>query len=72
MNVGSDKYHSVGTTCTYKGGKVPFIFGFYNVGGISGNILANILRNLYVEEHRGLGGNIISMLDIGAFEGLIY
>ena len=26
----------------------------------------------YVEEHRGLGGNIISRLDNGAFAGLIY
>ena len=25
-----------------------------------------------VEEHRGLGGNIISRLDNGAFVGLIY
>ena len=27
---------------------------------------------LYVEEHRGLGGNIISRLNNGAFVGLIY
>ena len=27
---------------------------------------------LGVEEHRGLGGNIISRLDHGAFAGLIY
>ena len=26
----------------------------------------------YVEEHRGLGGNIIIRLDNGAFVGLIY
>ena len=26
----------------------------------------------YVEEYRGLGGNIISRLDNGAFPGLIY
>ena len=28
--------------------------------------------NCYVEEHGGLGGNIINRLDNGSFEGLIY
>ena len=53
-------------------GKVPCLFEFYKVGGISGHILANVLRNLDVEEHRGLGGNLIRRLDNGAFARLIY
>ena len=52
-------------------GKVTCLVKFYNVGGISGHILANVLRNLDVEEHRGLGGKIIRRLDNGAFAGLI-
>ena len=32
-----------------------------------------LLKRVYVvEEHRSLGGNIISRLDNGAFSGLIY
>ena len=30
------------------------------------------LQNVFVEEHRSIGGSIISRLDNGAFVGLIY
>ena len=47
MNVGSDKYHPDGPTCTYKEGKVPCLVEFSEGGGISGHILTNIPRRLY-------------------------
>ena len=46
MNIGYGKYHPGGPIFTYKGKKVPCLVGFCEGGGISGNILANILRHL--------------------------
>ena len=46
MNVGFGKYHPGGPSCTYKGKTVPFLVYFYEGGGISGNILMNVLRHL--------------------------
>ena len=46
MNVGYDKYHPVGPTCTYKGKKIPCLVQFSEVGGISGHTLPNVLRHL--------------------------
>ena len=44
------------------------------VAKISGNSAPKLpmLAYNFVEEHRGLGGNIISRLDNGDFAGLIY
>ena len=47
MNVGSGKYHPGGPLCTYKGKNVPCLVKFFEGGGISGHILANVLRHLY-------------------------
>ena len=46
MNVGYDKYHPVGPTCTYKGKKVPCLVEISMGGGTSGHILMNLLRYL--------------------------
>ena len=46
MNVGYDKYHTCGPSCTCKGVKVPCLVAFYEGGGISGHILTNVLRHL--------------------------
>ena len=40
-------------------------------GGIGGSRVVRY-NDYIVEEHRGIGGNIISRLDHGAFVGLIY
>ena len=42
--------------------------------GLVAEIVSRVLLKLtcYVEEHRSLGGSIISRLDNGAFIGLIY
>ena len=46
MNVGYGKYHTGGPSCTYKGKTVPCLVEFYEGGGISGNILMNVLMDL--------------------------
>ena len=45
MNVGSGKYHPDGPSCTYKGKILPCLVKFSEEGGISGNILTNVLSN---------------------------
>ena len=42
--------------------------------GLVADIVSRVLVKLicYVEDHRSLGGSIISRLDNGAFVGLIY
>ena len=47
MNVGSDKYHSVGTTCTYKGGKFPLFSDFIMLGVYQG-IFSRIYLGTYM------------------------
>ena len=41
--------------------------------GLVADIVSRVLKlTCYVEEHRSLGGSIITRLDNGAFVGLIY
>ena len=46
MNVGSDKYHAGGNSCTYKGKTFTCIVKSSEGGGISGHILTNLLIHL--------------------------
>ena len=46
MNVGSGKYHPVGSSCTYKEKTVTCLVEFSKGGGISGNIITNVLNHL--------------------------
>ena len=46
MNIGSGKYHLGRPSCTYKGKTVPWLVGFSEGGGISGNSLTDVLRHL--------------------------
>ena len=41
------------------------------VGLYVGVLLTDLNKQCYVEDHRGLGGNILIRLDHGAFVGLI-
>ena len=46
MNVVSGKYHTGGTSCTYKGNTVPCFVELSEGGGISGHNLMKVLRHL--------------------------
>ena len=46
MDIGSGKYYPCGNSCTYKGKTVPCLVEFSEGGGISGNILMNVLSKL--------------------------
>ena len=53
---------------------VAFWIARVRSAGLVYDIVSRVLLKLtcYVEEHRNLGGSIISRLDNGAFVGLIY
>ena len=46
MDVESSKYHPVGPTCTYKGKTITCLVKLSEGGGISGNIITNVLKHL--------------------------
>jgi hypothetical protein len=45
-NVGEGKYFPGGPTCNYKGTKVPFILTFQESGGMTGQILIDVLKHM--------------------------
>ena len=64
---------SVGQSTISVNPSVAFCSAKVRLAGLVADIVVLLVKlTCYVEEHRGLGGNIIIRLDNGAFVGLIY
>ena len=69
----SIKLLSVGKSTIAVNPSVAFWSARVRSAGLVVDIMVRVLKlTCYVEEHRSLGGSIISRLDNGAFVGLIY